>query len=169
MNQSAEGRPDESHVARHALAAIIALTYKMQPHSMLNPTVPLQMADAILAAVLARAPVVAAPSATADWRTDEAVRVARAEHIGALREMIEARDDYRGRLDGIELELIGQPLAHTLDALCDAVAATSRSLEPSAAAAGMTQQEWDDITPEHRNVIRERFVVAARAAEEGRA
>ena len=34
---------------RHALARIIALTYKMQPHSMLNAQVPLLIADAILA------------------------------------------------------------------------------------------------------------------------
>ena len=34
---------------REALAQIIADVYKMQPHSMLNPEVPLMMADAILA------------------------------------------------------------------------------------------------------------------------
>ena len=71
MSQSAEGRPDESHVARHALAAIIALTYKMQPNSMLNPTVPLQMADAILAAGFARP--ASPPPAAADWQNDEKV------------------------------------------------------------------------------------------------
>ena len=42
-------QPPMQDADRHALAAIIALTYKMQPHSMLNPEVPLMMADAILA------------------------------------------------------------------------------------------------------------------------
>jgi len=39
---------------REDLARIIALTYKMQPHSMLNAEVPLLIADAILAAGFAR-------------------------------------------------------------------------------------------------------------------
>ena len=129
---------------REKLADLIADVYKMQPLSMLNPAVPLLMADAILAAGFTRA---------ADWYSGETVRA--------------LRDGLRELVAPISTNQVPDPL-DTLDALCDAVAVASRSLEPSDAAAGMTQQEWDDITPEHRNVIRERFVVAARAAEEGK-
>src|SRR3990167_5267231 len=95
---------------REALAQIIVLTYEMQPNSMLNPAVPLLMADAILAAGFTRASVVAAPSATADWHSDETVRA--------------LRDGLRELVAPISTNQVPDPL-DTLDALCDAVAVAS--------------------------------------------
>jgi len=100
---------------REALAQIIVLTYEMQPNSMLNPAVPLLMADAILAAGFTRASVVAAPSATADWHSDETVKAAR----WALAKRWD--DD----LQGVPPVEAGEATA-LMDALCAAVAAVSR-------------------------------------------
>ena len=103
---------------REALAQIIALTYKMQPNSMLNPAVPLLMADAILAAGFARV-----PSAVTDWQSDETVSGIR--NLAHERFMDEAHQYERGFTERFRLRW--SFTQGELNALCDAVAAASRT------------------------------------------